>query len=220
MSLVSELQDRVLNANAKEFEVLAMEIFQYQSQNNSVYATYLKLLGKSNFKPDKLTEIPFLPIELFKTKIIQTGNWEAQRIFESSGTTQQQKSRHLIQSIHWYDSIARKCFEQQYGSIKQYEFFGLLPEPEENPASSLVCMFQFLINASESTNGTHYFISKPNELFDLLNQKKAPEKKLVLFGLSLALFDFAKEYTISNDNLIVIETGGMKNSEEKSVKQI
>ena len=51
-----------------DFERIAMEVFHYQLKNCSVYRDYVHLLNRQNLK--SIEEIPFLPIEFFKTNEI------------------------------------------------------------------------------------------------------------------------------------------------------
>ena len=51
-----------------DFERIALEVFHYQLKNCSIYRDYVHLLNRQNAK--SLEEIPFLPIEFFKTNEI------------------------------------------------------------------------------------------------------------------------------------------------------
>src|SRR5574344_2402848 len=53
-----------------EFERLALQAFVHQKQNCPVYREYLQLIGKENFIPKHASEMPFLPIKLFKSRQI------------------------------------------------------------------------------------------------------------------------------------------------------
>ena len=98
----------------QEFANLTLELFKYQSKNNHVYAKYLDLLGINESSVTKLDDIPFLPIQFYKSSDIQTGSWNPEKIFESSGTTGQVRSKHLIHSLEWYNRVSRHIFESFY----------------------------------------------------------------------------------------------------------
>ena len=53
-----------------EFERLALQAFAHQKDHCKVYREYLQLVGKKDFKPTSAAEIPFLPIQLFKSRQI------------------------------------------------------------------------------------------------------------------------------------------------------
>ena len=83
-------------------------------------------------------------------------------------------------------------------------------------------MVDFLMKKSgHQENG--YFLYNHRELLDLL--KKLNNKKIILFGVSFALLDFAdfceenEGFDLAkNPDLIVIETGGMKGRKEEMTK--
>ncbi len=52
---------------------LALEIFKYQSVSNKIYRDYLKILEIDPSAITRLEDIPFIPIELFKSHKIITG---------------------------------------------------------------------------------------------------------------------------------------------------
>ncbi|MBR4801646.1 MAG: hypothetical protein IK041_02425 [Bacteroidales bacterium] len=54
----------------EEFNALALKAFEFQREHCAVYREYLELIGKGNFHPASIEEIPFLPIQLFKSRII------------------------------------------------------------------------------------------------------------------------------------------------------
>jgi hypothetical protein len=84
-------------------------------------------------------------------------------------------------------------------------------------------MVDYLMKKSaKPENG--YFLYNHSDLFELLNTLQ--DKKVILFGVSFALLDFL-DYCHSErsdeslnilENLIVIETGGMKGRKEEMTK--
>ena len=54
----------------EEFNALALKAFEFQREHCAVYREYLELIGKGDFHPTSVEEIPFLPIQLFKSRII------------------------------------------------------------------------------------------------------------------------------------------------------
>lgn len=205
------LQDKILDMNDFNLQEIILEVFDYQSLFNPVYAEFIRLLGKSRESVRALNEIPFLPIQLFKTLEIKTGEWSAEQTFESSGTGQHGVSKHAIASLDFYHKITRHCFQMHFGSILQYEFVGLLPNYLEKPNSSLVSMLQFFINESNDISENSFFLYDFSALNRHLNALKKAKRKVILFGVSFALLDFVAEYQIEFEQLIIIETGGMKN---------
>lgn len=180
-------------------------IFNWQAAHNPVY----KQWGALN----KSTAIPFLPISFFKTQDVFIGE-KPIHLFESSGTTQDVKSKHWVQDLSLYEASFLKGFELFYGKPTDYCIIGLLPSYLERKHSSLVYMVDKLIKASGHAQSGFYLddFTKLNEvLHDLEKQKQ----KVWFIGVSFALTDFAIAYPQQLKSTIVIETGGMKGRKEE-----
>ncbi|MGZ5193624.1 MAG: LuxE/PaaK family acyltransferase [Kaistella sp.] len=206
-----------------DFQEKCLENFRYQYENVEVYRKFVDYL---NINPQEITEvekIPFLPIEMFKNHLVLDQNSKTERFFQSSGTTQSNRSKHYIADFCLYEQSIYKSFEQFIGSPEDYIFLGLLPNYSENPHSSLIYMVDFLMKKSGKTeNG--YFLYNHEELFKLLDQLSSENKKVILFGVSFALLDyldFCTSQKLRHSNtqkLTVIETGGMKGRKEEMTK--
>ncbi|WP_346986436.1 acyl transferase [Chryseobacterium sp. POE27] len=201
----------------------SLKTFRYQYENVEIYRRFVDYL---NINPDEVNElaaIPFLPIEMFKNHQILDKNVTADLFFQSSGTTQMNLSKHFIADEEIYRQSIYKSFEQFIGKPEDFIFLGLLPSYLERQNSSLIYMVDFLMKKSaKPENG--YFLYNHEDLFQLLN--KLENKKVILFGVSFALLDFI-DYCHSErieesleflENLIVIETGGMKGRKEEMTK--
>ncbi len=189
-----------------DFKEKAISLFNTQFNNNLVYNQYCKLLKIKPNDVKELRQIPFLPIQFFKTYKIVSSKKKITHIFKSSGTTGL-KSKNYVSDINMYIKSFRKSFEIFYGSIEDYIFFGLLPSYIEQKNSSLVFMVDNFIKSSNFSKSAFY-LNNYKKLSNTL--KKLKNKKIVLFGVSYALLDFAEKYPIEMKNLIIIETGGMK----------
>ena len=67
---------------------------------------------------NNINEIPFLPIEFFKTDQIICNGQKIEEIFLSSGTTGNQ-SKHLVTDLGIYKNSFQKSFQQFYGNISE-----------------------------------------------------------------------------------------------------
>ena len=190
----------------KDFKEKAITLFKYQFKNNLIYNQYCNLLKIKSKDIIELHQIPFLPIQFFKTHKIVSSKKKITHIFKSSGTTGV-KSKNHVNDINMYIKSFRKSFEIFYGPIKDYVFLGLLPSYLEQKNSSLIFMVDNFIKTS-NFNESAFYLDNIKQLSNTL--KKVKYKKIVLFGVSYALLDFAEKYPIKMKNLIVIETGGMK----------
>jgi hypothetical protein len=164
-----------------------------------------------------LEQIPFLPIHFFKTHSIYTGTECPRFYFESSGTTQDIVSKHFVKDLKVYDQSFMECFEQFYGSPKDYCILGLLPNYLERQHSSLVYMTDQFIQASANTKSGFYLYDFENLNITLTALEKAQQKTL-LIGVSYALMDFVDAYPQSLKHTMVMETGGMKGRKQELTK--
>ena len=76
-------------------------------------------------------------------------------------------------------------------------------------------MVRYFSDASNSRVYEKSFLNDHQGLYSLLNNLSEYRRKIILFGLSFALLDFVKCFKVDLENLIVIETGGMKNSNQE-----
>ncbi len=129
------------------FDEKAIELFNYQYQNNAVYKSWCDALGIVPATVKDISQIPFLPVSFFKTHKIICGHFEPETIFESSGTTQTINSRHYVKDVSLYKKSFTKAFELFYGDIKEWCIIALLPSYLERNNSSLVMMADELIKA-------------------------------------------------------------------------
>ena len=204
--------------NEDDFETLALEVFQYQFQNNEVYSEFVKSLNISPEKIKSIYEIPFLPVEIFKTRKVLTGNENYQRIFISSGTTGDQASKHYVKDISLYEINFSKIFSLFYNSPSDYTILALLPSYLEREGSSLIYMTDKLIKATQSP-ASGFYLDEYKKLFSILEQLKKEKRKTILFGVTYALLDFIFSFKINFPGLIIMETGGMKGKRKEMVRE-
>ncbi|MEC5158638.1 LuxE/PaaK family acyltransferase [Chryseobacterium sp. MP_3.2] len=207
----------------EEFQQNCLETFRFQYGNVEVYRKFVDYLNIDATQIQEVEKIPFLPIEMFKNHTILDQNKSTALFFQSSGTTQMNLSKHWICDEKLYQESIQKSFEQFIGKPEEYIFLGLLPSYLEKQNSSLIYMVDFLMKKSgKPENG--YFLYNHEELLDLLQELSAENKKVILFGVSFALLDFldfakTNHHLIESSNqLIIIETGGMKGRKEEMTK--
>ncbi|MCF8225839.1 MAG: acyltransferase [Bacteroidales bacterium] len=205
------IENRIFEvSNEKAFEELALEIFHFQAEENEVYAQYLSLMKIDTERIDSVEKIPFLPIELFRTKKIISGNTNHAVVFESSGTTSENSSRHFLVSENLYQRSFNTAFRIFYGDPQSYCILALLPSYIERGNSSLVYMMDHLIRLSGHPE-SGFYLNNLDELHHVLLKRNADGFPTILLGVSFALLDFADHYSMElSDHITVMETGGMK----------
>ena len=200
-----------------DFNLLALEIFQYQYQNTAAYRKFCEFLKVDPTEVNNITEIPFLPIELFKFNKILGQSSESDFYFSSSGTTTSQTSKHYIADLEIYRRSFRRSFKLFYGDIDKYCILALLPSYLERKDSSLVFMVDDLISQSNDPL-SGFYLNEYEELANLLEKLNSQDKPVILFGVSFALLEMAQNYHLSLPNTIVIETGGMKGRRKEIIR--
>ena len=206
-----------------DFQQKCLETFHFQYENIEVYRKFIDFLKIDPNSIKEIEKIPFLPIEMFKNHTVLDQNKRTNLYFQSSGTTQMNLSKHWIADEKVYEESIEKSFEQFIGNPKDFIFLGLLPSYLEKQNSSLIYMVDFLMKKSgKPENG--YFLYNHANLLKLLQQLSKENKKVILFGVAFALLDFL-DYAETNhhriessDQLIIIETGGMKGRKEEMTK--
>jgi hypothetical protein len=209
--------------SAASFEEMSLQLFRYQAENCPPYADYLAALGRHPSTVHTLTDIPFLPIEFFKTHEVRTApaDWTPQETFLSSGTTQQQRSRHLLRDPALYRQNAARIFEQTYGPLSNWIFLALLPSYLEQGQSSLVAMVEYFAKESGQTQAAFFLHDHAALLQALASAKRDGTRRVMLLGVSYALLDLASAYagTPELQGLTVLETGGMKGRRREMIRE-
>jgi len=204
--------------NQTDFTAIALQVFAYQYENCKIYRRYADMI---HCNPDRITateQIPFLPIEFFKTQRIIAEGKSPQICFTSSGTTENQTSTHFVADKTLYEESFLRCFLQFVGNPKDYVILALLPSYLERENSSLVYMVNELIAQSENSDSGFYLYGF--EAFaNKINQLETQNKQILVFGVGFALLDVVEQYQFSDKNLIVFETGGMKGRRREIVRE-
>jgi len=212
------LQEQIFNIKpAGEFNALALEVFKFQFENNKVYRSFCDLLYKHPSDVKTIEEIPFLPIEFFKTRKILSNTENPVICFSSSGTTGSVTSKHHVVDLGIYEESYLSGFKQFYGAIEGYVVLALLPSYLEREGSSLIYMVDDLIKKSKHPESGFYLdnLDEINEKLIALNKSG---QKVLLIGVSFALLDLIEQYQFKLKNTIVMETGGMKGRRKEIIR--
>ena len=201
-----------------DFVQAALQTFGYQYQHNQVYQRFCTLLGRTPDKVRQLTDIPFLPIEFFKSEAVYCGNERPTTVFTSSGTTGSQTSRHYVKDLAVYQQSFRQGFADFYGNIEEYTVLALLPSYLERTGSSLITMVADLIERSGSAD-SGFYLNEYDLLAEKLTDLDRSGRKVLLIGVSFALLDLVETHRFQLKNTIVMETGGMKGRRKELIRE-
>ena len=204
--------------NQEEFKQVALNVFKHQFKNNKVYRSFCDLLYVHPSSINQVEEIPFLPIQFFKSRKILSSLEEVQETFTSSGTTGSITSKHFVTDVNLYIKSYLKGFSHFYGNIEDYAVLALLPNYLERKGSSLVFMVDDLIQKSKNSE-SGFYLNNIDELAKKLTELDKKGQKVLLIGVSFALLDLIETAQFKLKNTIIMETGGMKGRRKELVRE-
>lgn len=203
---------------AAQFEDLALKVFKFQFENNRVYRSFCDLLYKHPSDVKSINDIPFLPIQFFKTHEVLSSKITIEKTFTSSGTTGNTTSKHFVTDIKLYKDSYNIGFNRFYGNIEDYVVLALLPSYLERDGSSLIYMVDDLIVKSKHPE-SGFYLNNFADLAQTLHQLEAKRQKTLLIGVSFALLDLIEQFQFNLKHTIIMETGGMKGRRKEIIRQ-
>ena len=212
------MQNDIFNIQSKqEFKEVALTVFKHQFKNNKVYRSFCDLLYIHPSDVTTIEQIPFLPIQFFKSHQVISSLDEIQETFSSSGTTGSITSKHHVTDLSLYEQSYLKGFHHFYGDIKEYTVLALLPNYLERQGSSLVYMVDDLIQKSQKP-ASGFYLDNLEEISKTLIKLDASNEKVLLIGVSFALLDLIELNQFNLNNTIIMETGGMKGRRKELIR--
>lgn len=203
---------------SKEFERLSIEVFRFQYENIPVYQSFCNLLNTNLSEVKAIADIPFLPIQFFKSHKIIAKNISEETVFTSSGTTGSTTSKHYVSNLKLYETSFLRAFEMQYGNPADFVILALLPSYLEREGSSLIYMVEKLIDKSQNPH-SGFYLYEMDALIEKLEVLEKKGQKTLLIGVSYALLDLIEKRKFQLKNTIVMETGGMKGRRKEMIKE-
>jgi phenylacetate-coenzyme A ligase PaaK-like adenylate-forming protein len=211
-------QDIFSISSQKQFEKIALKQFRYQYENNAVYKDFCDLLKIDKQTVKSIQQIPFLPIQFFKSHNVLSSTEIIQEIFTSSGTTGAVTSKHLVTDITLYKQSYCNGFSQFYGNIEDYVVLALLPSYLEREGSSLIYMVNDLIDKTNNPS-SGFYLHNYNELIIKLIELDNQGQNVILIGVTYALLDLIELHQFNLKNTIIMETGGMKGKRKEIIRE-
>ena len=205
-------------ASKKEFEKITLKVFIHQYENNAVYHKFCNLLKKNPTNVKRIPDIPFLPIQFFKSERIVSNKAPDEIIFTSSGTTGMSTSKHHVTDLSVYETSFRQAFSQFYGNIEDYCVLALLPSYLERDGSSLIYMAQDLIEGSQHPD-SGFYLNEYQQLAEKLIALDKEGQNVLLIGVTYALLDIIEQFDFQLNNTIIMETGGMKGKRKEMIRE-
>lgn len=214
-----DIQQRIFGIRTEtDFNDAAIAVFRYQCLHNDVYRRFVETLRSDINAVKHYSEIPFLPIEFFKTQTVLCGDASYEACFTSSATTGSQVSRHYVKDLSLYERSFLEAFGRFYGPPQDYCILALLPSYLERSGSSLVYMVDALIRLSGHPK-SGFFLHNYDRLAETIHGLDQSRQKTILLGVTYALLDLAEKQVVLHDNFIVMETGGMKGKRKEMIRE-
>ena len=212
------MQNAVFNIqNQSDFKTCALQVFRHQFKNNAIYRSFCDLLYIHSSDVKEIEEIPFLPIQFFKSHAVLSSTQAVKETFTSSGTTGSSVSKHMVTDLSWYTKSYTKGFEYFYGPIEDYTVLGLLPNYLERDGSSLIYMVDDFIKKSNKP-ASGFYLNNLTELSKTLIALDKKGEKVLLIGVTFALLDLIERQQFKLQNTIIMETGGMKGRRKEIIR--
>ena len=211
------LSKRIFNiSNEDEFNSIALEVFEFQYKNIPVYKKYVDLVKSQKKSINHYKEIPFLPIDFFKSNHIIADNSKIEKTFLSSGTGNTIRSKHLVKDLKLYEQTFSAGYKHFYSDPKEWTILALLPSYLDQGDSSLIYMVNNFIKKSENSKSNYI-----NYDLDVLKNLilKLKNKNVLLIGVSYALLELSELDSFNLENWVIMETGGMKGRRKEMVRQ-
>lgn len=211
------MEKSIFNTSFYDFENNALSVFKYQYETINIYQQFVDLLKIKTEEINQIDKIPFLPISFFKTHQVTDSVDKYETLFESSGTTGFNTSRHFVTDLALYEQSFLKAFDVFYGDPGNYCILGLLPSYLERNTSSLVYMVAELIRKSKNLN-SGFYLDEKEKLFQTIVHNELTRQPTFLIGVTYALLDFAERYPMQLKFTTIMETGGMKGRREEMTR--
>lgn len=192
----------IVEVEANSFDGLAARVLEYQGEYCPVYARYCE---SAEVREAYSGGIAYLPIAAFKYGPVTSGPpGRAERVFQSSGTGGQVRSRHYVRDLGYYHASLEASFVRTFGA-GPFRILAHLPHYADE--SSLVYMLHRLISRFGAP-GSGFFL---DDLEKLQAAGDTPGAPIVLFGAAFGLLTLLEQGAQPlSESATVIETGGMK----------
>jgi hypothetical protein len=227
-------------AGVSEFNELALTLFRLQFVNNAAYRRLCEFRGITPERVAAWEQIPAVPTVAFKElELTSLPANERTTVFFSSGTTQQQRSRHFhsAESLAIYEASLLPWFErhllsdldvliedQLIGALDKLPLLSLTPSRDASPSSSLVHMFDAVMREFGSrdslfagvVDGSGGWTLEMDRVLFAIRKSMCANRPLVLLGTAFNFVHLLDHFAANNMRYRlargsrVLETGGYK----------
>lgn len=205
-----------------EFNLLALALFEHQHHRNVAARQFWNKNGVSPKLVSHWSEIPPIPQAAFKSLTLTTFDpKDAICVFRTSGTSEDIRGEHYLQTIELYEAAALASFEAHVlPDNVRIPMLALLPSPPSAPDSSLSRMAGFVERFFCRDLGASYWMTGSElnyrQLLHCIEEHVQAENPVLLFGTTFALVHLLDHMATDGLRLKLpagsraMETGGLK----------
>ena len=198
---------------------VALAVFKHQFQTNRVYRSFCDLINVHPSDVQKVSDIPFLPIQFFKSRKVLASRDEAQEVFTSSGTTgTSNKQAFCYRHQAYTKKVIEKGFIIFMGTLKHIPFWHCCPTISNGKGLLWSIWWRILLQDPTHVE-SGFYLDNLEELTQKLIALDKKGRKVLLIGVSFALLDLIEKQQFNLKNTTVMETGGMKGRRKELVRE-
>ena len=217
-AILELIHARETGASEGRFSEAALLLFRYQFDRNPRYRQFCLSQNKTPELVQRWEEIPPLPVMAFRLTDLSCRPLSgAVRVFQSSGTTGKEKSRHALFDLE----LSRAAILSHFGKHllpegKRLRMAILSPSPEEAPNSSLSHMMEAVRDAFGTGESRYYIKGDRLEAERLAADLIGLREPVALLGTSFSFVHFLDFLQAQADPLSLpegsrlMDTGGFK----------
>jgi phenylacetate-coenzyme A ligase PaaK-like adenylate-forming protein len=194
-NLINDLMEFITQQQGddEQFNALALRLFAYQYQNNTMFQKVCQQRGKTLRMVRHWHDIPAVPINAFKELTLSCEPVEkCQRVFMTSGTTRGEvKGKHYHPNLKIYDASMEHHFQKSVmKGHSQLPMAVLFPDENIMPNSSLA---HYLANALKQFGapGSGYYLDenglKTDAFIGALTKAQTNAQPIIILAASYSL---------------------------------
>jgi hypothetical protein len=221
-----------MESDEAPWEECALALFRWQAANNPTYGRFVRILGVNPLSVASVTDIPCMPVEVFKSHAVRSGGWEPQHAFRSSGTTSTvRRATHELdaQGMSWYRRVTELSWSAIWDrGIESHAWLGLLPGYVGREDASLLAMVSHFMRRAEG-HDQGMLMHDHTELQAQIQAwtNSSSRRPLILFGVTWAILDWLEELKLRSEwlesvpweEVTLVETGGMKGRDVEPLRE-
>ena len=222
LAIIEFIRKDEADCTDSEFNELALRLFQHQYENNATYQRFCESRQHTPGAVQNWEDIPAVPTDAFKSVDFCSFPLEQKvRTFISSGTTQESRSRHHLETLAVYEASLLPSFARHLlPDGAEMQMLSLTPSSESHSESSLYFMIGRVMK-EWGAEGSCYFIQPDgtfatNELADALESSQEQSRPMMLLGAAFSFVYFLDWMTEKRRSFQLppgsrlMETGGYK----------